>query len=175
MNIAPSTYDIVFIGIIASSAVLALIRGGLSEILSLSSWFITIWIMRKFGNLVDHLIPHSITNPLIRNALVFIIIFIIIAIIIALIKKLCNKFISSIGLNGVNYLLGVVFGVIRGILISALLIILIEIMNFDPAHSWQKAKSAMVIEPVVIWIVDLVPERIHDLPRQTFTSIQNKI
>ncbi len=170
MNIASSTYDIAFIGIIASSAILALIRGGLSEILSLSSWFITIWLMRKFGNYIDHLLPHSVTNQLIRNALIFIIIFIIVAIIIALIKKLCNKFISTIGLNSVNYLLGIVFGVVRGILISALLIIVIEMLNFDPIHNWQKAKISIVIEPVVLWIVDLIPERMHDLPKHTFST-----
>jgi len=170
MNIFASNYDIVFFGIIAFSAILAFIRGGVAEILSLSSWFIALWFMHKFGTTMDKYIPLSITNNLARSAIIFILSFIFIAIIIAILKKILANLIDSIGLGGLNYLIGILFGVIRGLLICALLIIVVEMLNLDSSHSWQNSKLYPVLLPIVTWIADSVPEKIRHLPSETVTQ-----
>ena len=95
----------------------------------------------------------------------FVAAFIFVAIIMAIIKKLCANFIKSVGLGGLNYLLGAVFGVVRGILICAILIIGIEMLNLDPSHAWQKSRLYNIINPVVEWVADAIHREIKELPK----------
>ncbi|MCC2624953.1 MAG: hypothetical protein K0R14_826 [Burkholderiales bacterium] len=165
MNFFATNYDIIFFGIIAFSAVLAFIRGGIVEILSLSTWFIAFWVLHKFGSLFEPFIPHSVSNSLLRNVIIFIVIFLIIAIGMAILKKILANFINTIGLGGLNYLLGIAFGIIRGIFVCALLIIVIQILNLDSNKSYAHAKLYPILSPVVIWIVDAIPDSVKDIPK----------
>ena len=164
MQLISSNYDLIFLGIIVISVIFALMRGGISEILSLSSWFIALWLMHKYGNIINHLIPQSISNTLIRSILVYVAIFILVAIGISIIKKLFSKIISSLNLGGLNYLLGFIFGMIRGIFICAIIVIVIEMLNLDYTHSWKNAKSYPIIYPTVKLILNAIPENIKKLP-----------
>ena len=166
-----SNYDILFFGIISFSAILAFVRGGIVEILSLSVWFIAFWVMHKFGYALDGFIPASINNHLVRSAIIFIVSFIIIAIIIAIIKKLLANVINAIGLGGLNYLIGVLFGIVRGILICSLLVIGIKMLNLDNSNGWQKSRLYPVLEPVVSLIVNAIPKKFGELPKPPALSI----
>jgi membrane protein required for colicin V production len=172
MNILTSSYDIIFLGIIAFSAILALIRGGITELLSLSVWFIAFWVMHRYGTWLDNYLPNSVTNQLARSCIIFMCAFIAVAIGMAIIKRLCASIISSIGLGGLNYLLGFAFGIIRGILFCAVLIIVIEMLNLDPANSWQNSRLYPVLAPAVEWIANTIPSRIKELPPPTGTLLQ---
>lgn len=165
MNLFASNYDIIFFGIIAFSAVLAFIRGGIVEILSLATWFIAFWALHKFGASIEPFIPNSVSNDLLRNIIIFIIIFLVVAIAMALIKKLLANFITTIGLGGLNYIIGIVFGVIRGIFVCALLIILIQVLNLDSSKSYAQSKLFPVLYPVVNWITDAIPNSVKNIPK----------
>ena len=153
-----SNYDIIFFGIISFSAIIAFIRGGMVEILSLSVWFISIWFMHQFGGFIDKYIPNTITNQFARSVIVFIISFIIVAIFMAITKKLLANVISAIGLGGLNYLIGILFGIVRGLLICALLVIATKVLNFDNSNSFQKSRLYPVLEPMVNLIINAIPQ-----------------
>jgi membrane protein required for colicin V production len=165
MSLFASNYDIIFFGIIAFSAVLAFIRGGIVEILSLGTWFIAFWALHKFGTLLKAFIPNSISNDLLRNIIIFIIIFLLVAIAMAVIKKLLANFINTIGLGGLNYIVGIGFGIIRGIFACALLIIVIQMLDLDSSKSYAQAKLYPALSPVVNWIAKAIPESVKDIPK----------
>ncbi len=165
MNILSSNYDVIFIGITLASAVLAMFRGAVSELLSLSTWFLAFTLMTHYSELMDRFIPQSISNPFFRSIIIFIIAFIIIAICITIIKKIFANIIKSIGLGGLNMVLGFLFGAIRGVLICSFIVILIEILKFDSNHTWQKSILYPVINPVVKWTVNSIPQQINELPK----------
>lgn len=164
MNPFASNYDIVFFGIIAFSAILAFIRGGIVEILSLSTWFIAFWALHKFGMFLERFIPDSISHELLRNVIIFIIIFLGVAIAMALLKKILANFITTIGLGGLNYLIGIGFGVIRGIFACAILIIIIQVLNLDSSKSYTQSKLYPVLSPVINWITDAIPHSVKSIP-----------
>jgi len=165
MSLFASNYDIIFFGIIAFSAVLAFIRGGIVEILSLSTWFIAFWALHKFGTSLEPFIPASISNDLLRSVIIFIVIFLIIAIGMAILKKLLANFINTIGLGGLNYLIGIGFGILRGIFACALLIIVIQMLDLDSKKSYAQAKLYPVLSPVIDWITDAIPHSVKNIPR----------
>lgn len=165
MSLFASNYDIIFFGIIAFSAVLAFIRGGIVEILSLSTWFIAFWALHKFGTSLEPFIPSNISNSLLRSIIIFVVIFLVIAIAMALIKKLLANFINTIGLGGLNYIIGIGFGIIRGIFACALLIIVIQMLDLDNSKSFAQAKLYPVLAPVVDWIIDAIPHSVKNIPK----------
>lgn len=160
MNLIGSNYDIIFYGIILLSALWALFKGAVAEILSLGVWFFAFWFMRTFGNIISAHLPAGITNQLLRSIVAFILFFIILAIIATILKKICTAIIRSIGLVGLNYTLGLMFGIIRGILICAILIIVIAMFRLDPSNSWEKATLYPILSPVVKWIAHAIPQQI---------------
>lgn len=164
MQLISSNYDLIFFGIIIVSAIFALLRGGISEVLSLSTWFIALWLMHKFGNYINHLIPNAVTSSFLRSIIVYIIIFIIVAIFIAILRKIFASVINALNLGGLNRLLGFVFGIIRGVFICAIIVIVIEMLNLDPSHSWRTSKAYPVIYPTVKLILNAIPDSIKNLP-----------
>ncbi len=160
-----ANYDAIFLCIIAASTVIALFRGAINELLSLSVWFIAFAFMQHFGNFIEAKIPSSITNTLLRGFIVFVVAFILVAIIIAILKKICASIIKSIGLGGLNYLLGALFGVIRGILICAILVFIVETFQIDKDHSWQKSRLDFILTPAVTWITKSISNHINELPK----------
>lgn len=160
-----TNYDAIFLCIIAISTIIALFRGAINELLSLSVWFITFFIVKHFGSFIDSKIHNYVTNTLLRGFILFIVVFILVAILIAIIKKLFASIIKSIGLGGLNYLLGALFGVIRGVLICALLVFIVEIFNIDKNHSWQNSHLNFVLTPTVTWISKSISIHINELPK----------
>ena len=165
MFLTSSNYDLVFGVIILISVVFALIRGGVAEILSISKWFIALWIMHGYGDLVVRFIPSGISNVLLRSVIVYAVIFVFVAIIIVLLKKIFSSMINKLGLGGLNYLIGFVFGSVRGVFICALIVIVIEMLSLDSKHSWQNSKAYVVINPAIKLIVTSIPDGITSYPK----------
>lgn len=176
---AINNYDLLFFGIIICSTVLALIRGGISEILSLATWFIAFWLTGHLNGVLERYLPQSISNALVKDIIVFIFIFIVVAVIMAIVKKILATSIAAIGLGGLNYFLGFIFGIIRGLLICTLLVVLIQIfgLNNYSTNKWQNSKLAPVLNAGVSWIMHLLPQKFQQvkISSKTTTSIIDEL
>jgi len=170
-----SNYDFLFGSIILISAVLAIIRGGVAELLSLSTWFIAFFVMRNYAAQIEQFIPQVITNQLFRSLITYIISFIGIAIVITVIKMIFNKAIAKFGLGGLNYMIGAAFGIIRGLIICSLLVILMEMFNIDKEHSWNKSWFSPILTPAVSMIVNAIPDNVKNLNHEIGASAANFI
>lgn len=174
-----SNYDFVFGGIILISAILAMLRGGVAELLSLSTWFLAFFVMRRYAEIIEKIIPAVISNELFRSLLTYLIAFLLVAVIMMLIKLAFHKLIQSLGLGGLNYMLGVIFGLLRGLIICALLIIILEIFNLDQEQSWQKSWLSPILTPIVSMIVNAIPDRVknfnYEIGKNAEQMIKNKI
>ncbi len=164
MQLISSNYDLMFFGIIIVSAIFALIRGGIAEVLSLSVWFIALWLMHKFGDSIIHLIPNAVTSQFLRSVIVYVVIFIIVAVFLAILRKIFANVISALNLGGLNRIIGFIFGIVRGVFICAIIVILIEMLNLDTSHNWKNSKAYPIIYPTVNLILHAIPESIKNLP-----------
>lgn len=161
-----STYDFIFLGIILFSSLFGLVRGAVSEALSLLSWIVAIWVFKHFSPIFNSYLSEYISNPVICNIVVFLIILTALALIATLFKFTFSRAIRAIGLSGLNHILGFVFGVIRGIIICAIIVIAIELLGFDSAHSWQNAKTAKIIAPAI----SIIQKATNNIDLNKFTS-----
>lgn len=153
-------FDLSFSIIIILSAIIALFRGAVVEILSLSTWFIAFWATHKFATYLNPYVPNIIENKLLRSGVIYLLLFILIAILITILKKLLSGLIKNIGLTGLDRLLGLLFGTIRGLLICAIIIIIIKVFDLNNTDTWPKARIHDVIQPVVNWIIDVIDHHV---------------
>lgn len=153
-----SNYDIIFGAIIVISTALALFRGAIAEVLSLATWIGSFWLMHKFGETIARHLPSVMTNnPLLRNVAVFIIIFIAIAIAAKLIKMLLEACVKGLGLGGLDYLLGIIFGFCRGVIICAVMIILVAMLHLDREQTYKKSLGYPYLQPYINLIAQAIP------------------
>jgi membrane protein required for colicin V production len=154
----PSNYDLLFLAIIGISIIIALFRGAITELLNLATWVTTFWLMRTYGTLISQHLPRAIPqNLLLRNIIIFILIFIAVTIIATILKTLMSQLIKNVGLGGLNYTLGLIFGLLRGVLICAALIIVISMFRLDPDHAYQSSRFYPFLKPGINWIASSIP------------------
>lgn len=152
-----SSYDIFFIIVIGISGVLAMLKGGISSLLSMSTWFIAAFISKNFAGLLENFMPQSLSNTFLRGIIAYVLAFLIAAVAIRIIQMLFNSGASAMGLGGLNRLIGLLFGVARGAIICALIVILAETFHLDTTHSWKEAKLSPIITPAISLITNSVP------------------
>ncbi len=163
-----SNYDFIFGIIILVSTIFGVIRGGVAELLATSSWFIALFVMHEYSEHIKELIPTVVENNILRSLIGYVIAFIGVAIVITIIKLAFHKVIKNLGLGGLNYLIGALFGVARGLIICALLIIVVEFFHFDLQQKWRTS----VINPVLLPTIAIIVDQIGDIkPVETMETI----
>ena len=155
-----SPVDIAIIVILLVSTIIGIFRGFIREILSLASWIIAIivaWTFAEFG--AAYLEPY-ISQPPLRVAAAFVGIFIVVLIVLSILSYLLYKLIALAGIGGVDRSLGAVFGVARGVVLIAALILAAVYMDFASQPWWQGSKLVQYFSPVTDFMLSLMPQDI---------------
>lgn len=144
--------DIVIAGIIVLSALFSLIRGFVREALSLAGWIASFWVALTFaGDLAESFLS-GISVPSLRVAVAFTILFVLTLVIMALINKLASQLIKKSGLTGVDRMIGMIFGVVRGAIIVSVLVLLAGFTTMPQDPWWQESALLDVFHEFAIWL-----------------------
>ncbi|MES9940992.1 MAG: CvpA family protein [Candidatus Thiodiazotropha sp. 6PLUC2] len=152
--------DILIIAIIALSAVISLIRGFMQEALSLATWiaaFTLAWLF--FRTLSVELIPW-IDVPSIRLGVSFGLILIGVLIIGAVINHFMKVLVDTTGLSGTDRLIGIFFGVARGAVIVAILVLLAGLTPFPNDPWWHESRLIPYFQEMALWLKSYLPSDI---------------
>ncbi|MBO6257944.1 MAG: CvpA family protein [Succinivibrio sp.] len=149
--------DWVIIAVVAVSAFFSIMRGFVKEAVSLLSWIIAFVVTGRFYGSVAAFLTFS-NDELTRNFLAIILLFIATLILVGLVGKIVCSLVVKAGLSGFDRLLGIVFGVVRGVLIlCAVLAVLqilfnLHILTFLQENSWwQDSVFRPDLEKIVSW------------------------
>jgi len=127
--------DCLIIALLVFSCVAGAMRGLLREVISLVTWVAAVWIAWSFsGSLEPHLggaLADSAARPWAARALIFIAVLLI----GAAIGTLVTHFVRLSLFSGLDRLLGVLFGAVRGIVVVGLLVMLCHAVRLND-ESW---------------------------------------
>ena len=160
--------DFVFIALVVLSGLISLYRGFVREVFSLVTWIVAIWVGVRFaGDAAVHL-PAAVGDETLRLGIAFAVIFILVLIVGGVAGILATRLVRGTGLSGTDRSLGVVFGLLRGVLIVALLVFVASLTMLPEEPWWQESRLIPEFERIVAWVLDLLPEgiqeRLRDLP-----------
>lgn len=128
--------DWTIVAIVGVSCVFSLLRGFVKEALSLVGWILAVFVAVAFHERLAEVFARWIETPSLRLLLAFATLFFITLLIGAIINKLVATLIAASGLGGIDRLLGMVFGVARGLLIVLALVILLPMALPVKSDSW---------------------------------------
>lgn len=129
--------DYAILGLIGLSALFSIVRGFVREALSLAGWVAAFWIAVAFGDDVAARLAGQISVPSVRLGLAFVILFVATLLVTAVIIWLVGLLVEKTGLSGTDRMLGVLFGIGRGVIIVGILVLLAGYTPL-PRDPWWK-------------------------------------
>jgi len=155
--------DYVIVAILCLSTLISLMRGFVREAMSLITWIVAFWLAFKFHNYVADFLTSYIKAPSLRMIVAFAVIFIIILIVGSIINYLMREVITSTGLGSTDRVLGVCFGVMRGILLLGVMILLGNIGTFSHSSWWQQSVLIPHFQGLSNWLHGFVPAKFIEM------------
>lgn len=151
-------FDIAIIAVIVLSSLISLVRGFVKESVSLATWLAAGFLALSYYLVVAGLLAPYIESPTIAQAAGFAGLFIGTLIVGAIINFMISQLVSKTGLSGTDKLLGVLFGVARGVLIVAMVVLFAGLTPMPQETWWQESVLVEHFMRVALWIKDFMPE-----------------
>lgn len=152
-----SWIDIIIVLIVVLSAVISSIRGFAREALSLFGWILAFWVSLSFSGGLSHMFADSIADPILRLIIAFLILFIASLIVTTIMNYFVIQLVERTGMTGADRSIGIVFGVLRGILIVTAMVMFSGLTPFPQTSSWDNSFLLYYFEGFAVWLRDLMP------------------
>jgi membrane protein required for colicin V production len=150
--------DYFVLGVVALSMVIGLWRGLVSEVMALVIWIAAFWVAWAFGASVSAQFRGLIELPSARVLAGYGLCFIVVLLLGALVRYLISRLVESTGLTGTDRLLGMMFGVLRGMLVVILLVFVLGFTPFSRDPWWKQSVLIARGQVGADWLVQRLPD-----------------
>lgn len=155
--------DWVLIGIMLLSIVVGLWRGFVREVFSIAIWALAGWLAFRFSGVAATWLERWVVMPEAQVAIGFVGILVITLIIGGLAVWLIGQLVNSTGLSGTDRMLGLLFGVVRGVIIIVLALLVSRFTPFPENDWWQESILIPHFEQAADYSVQWLPEKIQSV------------
>src|SRR5258708_12138809 len=115
--------DVLILLVLLGSTIIGLLRGFVREAVSLVFWVVAIWAAWKFGPVVEPHLGGLLADPKVAPWVGRLVILVLVLLIGWLVGMLLSYFTRSLGLGAMDRVLGLLFGLLRGLGLVGLLVI----------------------------------------------------
>ncbi|MCK8514848.1 CvpA family protein [Methylonatrum kenyense] len=141
--------DLAILAVIALSIVISLVRGFVRETLSLAVWIAAIWIGLRFAEPVAVLMEGVIASPTLRIGAAFAVLFVGVLIAGGILGYFASLLVGRTGLSGTDRFIGLFFGLARGVLVIAVLMLAAGLTALPREAWWQ---DSVLVEQLTPWV-----------------------
>jgi membrane protein required for colicin V production len=152
--------DFFIIGIIAVSALIGVFRGFIREAFSLLVWIAAFWLAWTFFREFSQYLIQWISLPSARLGVSFAIIMITVLIVGGIVNFLLAQLVEHTGLSGTDRLLGIFFGIGRGAIIIAIIILLAGLTALPQDPWWNQSLLIVYFQDLSLWLKSFLPDDI---------------
>ncbi|HTE41180.1 MAG TPA: CvpA family protein [Steroidobacteraceae bacterium] len=145
--------DYAIIGILAISLVFGMVRGFMREALALLAWLGGLWLAWRYADYVKPMLGGLLIGEPQRTWVARALIVGVVLLVSWIIAELLSYFIHQSGLTvTVDRALGLVFGLLRGMVLVSLLTMLALLVNLDEMRWWKKSILLPYATDVSHWV-----------------------
>ena len=155
--------DWIIAGILVISVLMGLWRGLVREAVSLIVWIAAIAAAIMFGAQVAAMYGEWVSLPSARIALGYATVFVLVLIVGGLIGWLISRIVQGTGLGGTDRILGIGFGLLRGGLVVAALVLVLGYTPMPRDPWWQQSQLIPRFEPAAVWLREQIPDTLAAL------------
>ncbi|MDR0934348.1 MAG: CvpA family protein [Burkholderiaceae bacterium] len=158
MNVSGFTaFDYTLLFVLGCSVIIGIMRGFLREAISLASWVVAFVVASRYGGTLAPMLPSALSGETLRLIVAFVALFIGAKIIMMLLAKIVDALVSAGGLSGLNRVLGCIFGLARGILISLVVVLLCGMTSIPQQPFWKNARFSPLAERAALMTLPFIP------------------
>lgn len=165
--------DYFIIAVILISTLTSLMRGFVSEAISLLTWIIAVLIAIKFASPLSSLFAGMVKTPSLRLMISAIVLFLAVLIVGSIISHLLLMIIRGSGLSGTNRLIGMVFGFARGVLLISILILFVQFTSVPKDPWWSNSQLIPYFSNIAAWLHRIIPMEVNHVS-QYLSNTQGK-
>jgi len=155
--------DIALAGLVLVSALVGIFRGFVKEALSLAVWVLAIWVAWNFAPGMADMLAPWVEDPIMRVWAARVMSVVGVVLIGALATSLIGLLVGHSGLTGTDRLLGMLFGVGRGVLLAAIVVVALQFAGFDQSPWWRDSKLIPYAAPIADKLRDAAAEGVEKL------------
>ena len=158
-------FDWIVLAVIGLSSLLGIWRGLVSEVLALLAWVAAFVAARAWGGTVADLLSGWLQDPSLRQVAGLVAVFAATMLLFAAARFVFSRLLRAVGLGLADRFLGMLFGIVRGMLIVFTVVLLCGMTDLPRRAWWRDAylappleTSALALKP---WLPPQVAQRIH--------------
>lgn len=155
--------DITIAIVLLVSIVVGLFRGFVKEALSLCTWGLAVWLGVIFHDTMSLELTGYIQNETIRSFAAFGLVFVMVLILGGLLTYGIGLLVKSSGISGTDRVLGLVFGMTRGVFLITMVLTVLSYTSFSHSHWWHDSVVVTKFEPLIAWVNHTVPDKLNFL------------
>jgi membrane protein required for colicin V production len=151
--------DYCVVAALVLSVLMGLWRGFIGEVLALACWAFAFWVAWKFGDRLASSLT-AVDEPSVRLLLGYAICFIAVLIAGAIVSFLMRKLIAGSGLSGSDRMLGMLFGLVRGLVLVTLSVLLLGFTPLPRDPWWHQSQLIPAFERYATWLSAQLPPEV---------------
>lgn len=144
--------DLAIVAVVIVSGAISIWRGFVKEAISLATWILAFWIALVFAPKLAVIMPAGLESPTLRWLVSVVALFMATLLVGGLANFLISTLVEKTGLSGTDRALGVVFGILRGVVIVALAVLLAGETALQGEGWWQDSRLLPYFLPVADWM-----------------------
>ncbi|MDD5028793.1 MAG: CvpA family protein [Rhodoferax sp.] len=152
------TLDWIFATVLLLSMALGGWRGLVVEVLSLVNWAVAFVAAQWLALDVSRFLPISGASEVMRYALGFVLVFVVAAVMGGLLVVLIRKLTEAVGLRPIDRVLGLVFGLTRGVLLLLVVTLVVTMTPLRENQSWKESNGASLCSTVIAGLKPVLPQ-----------------
>jgi membrane protein required for colicin V production len=151
--------DVFILLLLIGSTLIGVLRGFIREAVSVAFWILAIWAAWKLGPVVEPHLGGLLADPSISPWVGRLVILILVLLMGWVVGMLLSYFTRALGLGPLDRVIGLFFGILRGLLLMGLVVIGGELLHMNQEDWWARSKLIPYGETVGDWLRAMVGEK----------------
>ena len=151
--------DLLIAVVLLGSTLIGLLRGFVREAASLAFWIMAIWGAWKFGHIVEPHLGGLLADPNVAPWVGRLVILVLVLLVGWVAGMLLSYLTRRMGLGPLDRVIGILFGMVRGLVLVGLIIIGGELLHLNHEEWWKRSKLVPYGETIGDWLRAMVGER----------------
>jgi membrane protein required for colicin V production len=172
-----NTADIVILAVLVLSTLFGLMRGFISEVLSLVCWIAAFWVAWAFGAGIAQLYGGWLADPTARIVAGYVTCFAGVLIVGALVGWMLRMLVKVSGLSGGDRVLGMLFGLARGLLLVTFAVLMLGFTTAPRDAAWWRESALLpAFSNGAGWFAQQLPPEVNryvEIGRQSLPALSD--
>jgi membrane protein required for colicin V production len=151
--------DYLVIAAVVISAIVGAMRGFLRESVALVAWLVALFVAWHFADLIEPHLGGLLSGSYVKPWAARVIIVLLILLLGAAIGAMLDHFVRLSIFSGMDRFLGLVFGLMRGVVLLGVFVILAQLLRLDGEKWWTRSLLVPYGESVANGLRSLVGEQ----------------